>query len=106
MIVTLVLASLLLPPVSAQERIFDAGYAQFDQDEGGSVVDPDGMQVTLLAEGLDKDVKAKSESVPMASFLDGSAGKDLEEAAGALPSNLHVKSPIYEIKSRGPSPPT
>jgi spore germination protein YaaH len=104
LIVFLVIAALLLPPVSAQERILEAGYTEIDGDEGGSVLDPDGMQVTLLPEGLEKDVKLKEESVPMASFMDGSAGKDLEEAARALPSSLHVKSPIYELGFKGGMP--
>jgi hypothetical protein len=104
LIAVLVVVSLLLPPVSAQERILDAGYESIPGDEGGSALDSDGMQVTLLAEGLEKDVKLKHESVPMASFLDGSAGKDLRDAAQALPSTLHIKSPIYEMDVKGPMP--
>jgi hypothetical protein len=104
LIVFMVIVAVLLPPVSAQERILDAGYTEIDAQEGGSVVDPDGMQVTLLPEGLEKDIKLKEESVPMASFMEGSAGKDLEEAAKALPSNLHVKSPIYRMNVKGSMP--
>jgi len=103
-IVVLVIAGLLLPPVSAQERVFEAGYRTIDRDEGGSVQDSDGMQVTVLPEGLEKNVKLKLEAVPMASFLDGSAGADLKEAAEALPSTLHVRSPIYEIGIKGSTP--
>ena len=103
-IVVLVIAGLLLPPVSAQERVFEAGYKSIDRDDGGSVVDSDGMQVTVLAEGLEKDVKLKLESVPRASFLEGSAGKNLKSAAESLPSTLHVRSPIYEIGLKGPMP--
>ncbi len=103
-IVVLVAISLLLPPVSAQERILDAGYVRIDKEEGGAVSDPDGMQVYLLPGGLEKDVKLKEESVPMASFMDGSAGRDLEEAAKALPSHLRVKSPIYSVRVKGQMP--
>ena len=103
-IVVLVVITLLLPPVSAQERILSAGYVRIDKEEGGAVSDPDGMQVVLWPEGLEKDVKLKEESVPMASFLDGSAGQDLKEAAEALPSTLHVKSPIYELGVKGSMP--
>jgi hypothetical protein len=103
-IVVLVVAGLLLPPVSAQERVFEAGYRSIDRDEGGSVQDPDGMQVTMPSEGLEKDVKVKLEAVPMASFLDGSAGQDLKTAAETLPSSLHVRSPIYEIGLKGEMP--
>ena len=104
LIVVMVVVALLLPPVSAQERIFEAGYIDIDRDEGGSILDPDGMQVTLPSTGLEKDAKLKEESVPMASFMDGSAGKDLVEAAKMLPSSLHVKSPIYQMDVKGPVP--
>ncbi len=104
LIVVLLIAILLLPPVSAQDRVLDAGYMTIGAGEGGSVLDTDGMQVTLLPEGLENDVKLKEESVPMASFLEGSAGKDLKEAAQTLPSTLHVKSPIYQISAKGSVP--
>ncbi|MFN2169623.1 MAG: hypothetical protein ACK2U9_25605, partial [Anaerolineae bacterium] len=104
LIVLLLIACMLLPPVSAQERILEAGYTSIDRDEGGALVDSDGMQVTVLAEGMDEDIKLKEESVPMASFLDGSAGKELKEAAQALPATLHVKSPVYELSVKGEMP--
>jgi hypothetical protein len=104
LIVFLVIIALFLPPVSAQERFLEAGYTQIDSDDGGSVVDSDGMQVTLLPEGLEKDVKVKEEQVPMIRFMDGSAGKDLKEAAAAIPSHLQAKSPVYQISVKGPMP--
>jgi len=105
LIVVLLVLALLLPPVSAQERILDAGYEAIDRDNGGSVIDPDGMQVTLSPAGLQGNVKIKEESVPMASFMDGSAGKDLVAAAEALPTNLRPKSPVYKMSVKG-EPPT
>ncbi|HFD39131.1 MAG TPA: hypothetical protein ENJ31_04695, partial [Anaerolineae bacterium] len=104
LIAVLVIASLLLPPVSAQERILDAGYTEIDSDEGGAVVDPDGMQVTLLPEGMEKDIKVKEEQVPMVRFLEGSAGKEMKEAAAAIPSHLQAKSPVYQVSVKGPMP--
>jgi hypothetical protein len=106
LITILVVASLLLPPVSAQERILEAGYQEIDQERGGSALDPggDGMQVTLWPEGLEDDVRLRVESVPFAIFMSGKAGKDLEEAAAALPLHLQVKSPVYEIGVKGPMP--
>ena len=103
-IAALVIAALLLPPVSAQDRILEAGYKTIDLETGGSVQDPDGMQLTVWPEGMTEDVKLKEESVPRASFMDGSAGSELVEAAKALPSHLHVKSPIYEIQVKGEMP--
>ncbi len=104
MIPVLVVVSLLLPPVSAQQRIFEAGYSTIEQDQGGSVVDPDGMQVTLLPAGLSEDVSAKLESVPRVDFLGGTAGKEMELAAQSLPSHLIIKSPVYRIRIKGEAP--
>ncbi|MFC2029487.1 hypothetical protein ACFLWA_02020 [Chloroflexota bacterium] len=103
-IVVLLITVILLPPVSAQRRILDAGYVKIDNEDGGAISDPDGMQIYLLPDGLEKDVKLKEESIPMASFMDGSAGRDLEEAARALPSHLRVKSPIYTVRVKGRMP--
>lgn len=101
LIAVLLIASLLLPPVSAAERLAGAGFESIDSETGGSASDPDGMQVTLWPDGMQGDVKLRAGSVPMASFLDGSAGGRLEEAARALPSTLLVRSPVYEIEMRG-----
>jgi hypothetical protein len=106
-IAVMLILGLFLPPISVQARILDAGYTRIDPDEGGSVSDPDGMQVTVWPEGLDKDVKLKVESVPNASFNAGSAGRNLKEAAAALEATgntLRAKSPIYEISVKGPMP--
>jgi hypothetical protein len=103
-IVALLIAALLLPPVSAQERILDAGYQTIDSETGGSVEDPDGMQVVIWPEGMEGDLKVKEESVPRASFMDGSAGSELVEAAKVLPPHLHIKSPIYQIQIKGTMP--
>ena len=48
----LVLASVLLPPVSAAQRILERGYTTITVDEGGAVEDPDGTQLTILPEGM------------------------------------------------------
>ena len=104
MIVGLLIAAVLLPPVSAQERIFEAGYLDIDHEEGGSVTDPDGMQLTVLPGSAPKDCKIKEEQVPMVRFLDGSAGKVLKEAAAAIPFYLQAKSPVYQLDVKGPMP--
>ena len=46
-IAVMLILGLFLPPISVQARILDAGYTRIDADEGGSVSDPDGMQVTV-----------------------------------------------------------
>ncbi len=106
LIAAMMVLALLLPPVSAQERILESGYTSIDRDEGGSVVDPgDSMQVTLLPDGLLSDVKLREDAVPMRTFLDGMAGKDLYSAAEALQSDtIQVKSPIYRMALKGTMP--
>lgn len=104
LIVVLVILALLLPPVSAQERILEAGFKAIDRDEGGSAQDPDGMQVTLLPEGLQDDVKVKLQSIPNATFQDGKAGKELYAAAQALTTNMRPRSPIYTLDLKGDMP--
>jgi hypothetical protein len=104
LIPVLVIVSLLLPPVSAQQRIFEAGYSTIEQEQGGSVVDPDGMQVTLLPAGLRESVRIKLQSVPRLDFLGGTAGKEMEVAAQALPSHLLIKSPVYDLQVKGEAP--
>lgn len=95
----LIVLSVLLPPVSAMERIFEAGYTTIGR-EGGAIRDPDGMQLTLLPEGISGKVKIKIESIPRVSFLEGSAGRSLVKAAELLPSHLIMKSPFYKIELR------
>ncbi len=105
LIVVMIVLALLLPPVSAQDRILEAGYTAMDRDQGGSVTDPDGMQVTLWPDGLESDVRLLEEAVPMRTFLDGMAGKQLYAAAEALASDtLTVKSPIYTMAVKGAMP--
>ena len=43
-------------------------------------------------------------SVPRVSFLEGSAGEDLLEAASSIPPTLVAKSPFYQLKLRGEAP--
>ncbi len=101
----LMVLSVLLPPVSAIERIFEAGYSTIDMG-GGAITDPDGMQVTFLPEGMSSAIKAKLTSISRNTFLEGSAGRDLLRAAEIMPSNLVMKSPFYSTSLRGGKIPT
>jgi spore germination protein YaaH len=96
----LCVAIILLPPVSAAQRILDINYTLIDKD-GGAVRDPDGMQVTFLPEGIKRAFKVKLTSEPRTSFLEGSAGKELLTAAEAIPANLIMKSPLYRLDTKG-----
>ncbi len=103
-IVVLLIVSILMPPISAGARISSAGYATIALN-GGSVSDPDGTQVTFPADGVKTPFKAKLSSLPRAVFLAGTdGGKELKKAAAAIPSNLILKSPFYQLSIKGTSP--
>jgi spore germination protein YaaH len=99
----LLAASLLLPPISLRERLFEAGFAPIAMG-GGSVVDPDGTQVTLPAEGLQAPVRVRLTSIPRLEFLEGSAGRALRKAAESIPEYLVMRSPLYQVALRGSMP--
>ena len=99
----LIIAAVLLPPISGLERVLSAGHTAISLD-GGAVVDPDGTQVTFPAEGLSEPIKAKLVSIPRLNFLEGSAGADWVPAAEALPNWLVPKSPLYVLSVRGSRP--
>jgi len=99
----LVLAGVLLPPISAGKRIIEGGYTPIGEDHW-SVEDPDGTQLTVPPEGLSGQLSVKLTSVPRLNFLEGSAGKHLLKAAESLPLYLEMKSPLYLISWRGAMP--
>ena len=99
----LVALALVLPPISAVERVLAAGYTAIGP-EGGSVVDPDGARLTVLAEGLTSGgTRVRMSSIPRADFLEGRAA-GFEAAGGSLPEWLQPKSPLYTLSSFGPAP--
>ncbi len=103
-IVVLLVVSLLMPPISAWARISSLGYTPISY-EGGSVSDPDGTQITFPADGVALPFEAKISSLPRVIFLAGTdVGKEMEKAAAAIPQNLVLKSPFYQISIRGKSP--
>ncbi len=99
----LLIASLLLPPISAAQRVADLGTSRITS-EGGAIGDPDGTQVLILPGAAVKPFRANISSVSRVSFLEGSAGADLAEAARAIPARLVAKSPFYQLKLRGEPP--
>lgn len=99
----LLIASLLLPPISAAERVAGLGTTRITA-EGGTIGDPDGTKVIVLPGAAVKPFRATISSVPRLNFLEGSAGAILDEAAGAIPARLVAKSPFYQLKLRGEPP--
>ena len=80
----LVLSALLLPPVSLADRLLSIGYERIGRD-GGAIQDPDGSQVTFLAEGVKRSFRVKLDAVPRSLFLEGAAGNSLLTAAESIP---------------------
>ena len=99
----LIIAVLLLPPISAATRIADLGTSPISE-AGGTIADPDGTQVVFMPGTVASPFRATVSSVPRVSFLEGSAGKDLLEAAKSIPPALVAKSPFYALKLHGEAP--
>lgn len=103
LIPVLVIAILLLPPISAVQRVANLGSTQISE-AGGTLTDPDGTQVVFLPGTISQRFRATLSSVPRPTFLAGSAGKNLLQAAKAIPPDLIAKSPFYQLKLRGDAP--
>jgi len=99
----LLIASLLLPPISVGQRLLEAGYVEIPET-GGAVLDPDGTQITIPPEGVTGPLKIRLTAIPRVTFLEGSAGKALLAAASGLPNHLIMKSPFYRIEAHGSLP--
>jgi len=99
----LIILALLLPPISLPQRIADLGAVRIGA-EGGAVSHADGVQVIFTPGTYDKTFRVKLDSIPRLSFLDGSAGDDLRAAVEAIPSQLVMKSPFYQLTLRGDPP--
>ena len=101
----LVIVALLLPPVSLLERLGIVGYTTVNA-ENSIISHPDGLTLSVDPETFTDKLRVRLEAVPRLEFLEGSAGAALREAVEALPGYLEVKSPLYQIQTRGkPSQP-
>jgi hypothetical protein len=95
----LVLAVLLLPPISLGSRLMTIGYTRIDS-RGGSLT-TGGMEINFLPQGVIQSFRVKLDAIPRTDFLKGSAGNSLVAAAEAIPPNLILKSPYYRIQWQG-----
>lgn len=98
----LLFAALWLPPISFRERVLEAGFTTVDDETGGSVLDPDGTQITILPEGMVAPFRIHLSSIPRIDFLRGAGG--MAEAAKNIPQFLEIKSPLYKVNFRGTMP--
>lgn len=101
LIPVLVAASLLLPPISVADRVLSAGHTAYGKN-GGSLLDPDGTQLTVPAGAVNDRVEIRLVSVPRVDLLAGTAGD--QTIGQAIPSNLEIKSPLYLFSVRGEMP--
>jgi len=96
----LVVVVLLLPPISLLERLGIMGYTALNAAKG-SISHPDGLALSVDPATFTGRLRVRMESVPRLEFLEGSAGAALRRAVEALPNYLVVKSPLYQIRTRG-----
>jgi len=96
----LLIIALLLPPISAIQRITSLGYERIDEG-GATLAETDGAQVTFVPGTIKQPFGARLSAVPRVNFLEGSAGRDLLAAAKAIPPHLVAKSPFYRLDLRG-----
>jgi hypothetical protein len=106
LIVVLLVAIVLLPPISAVDRVLSVGYTTIPAEEGGFVTAEDGAQLMLFPEGTQNDTKIRFTAIPRSRFLEGSVDNDRLKAAENIPLWLIMKSPYYEIRFRGRKAPT
>ncbi len=96
MVVVLVVAGLLLPPISLGKRLLNSDFVKLDADNA-RVSHPDGFSLAVDPALLAKAVRVKLDSVPRLNVVDGQSPEDWREAAAALPTYLVLKSPLYGI---------
>ncbi len=99
----LLVLALLLPPVNLLDRLQAFTYTRISS-AGGVIADQDGTTVNFPAEGVRTAFSAMVEGTPRADFIEGQAGRDLYDAARALPDYLIPKSPFYDVEMRGEGP--
>lgn len=105
-IVVLLVAIILLPPISAAERFLSFGYADIPAEEGGFVSTEDGAQLIIPPEGIERKIKVRFTAIPRSNFLEGSSGSELLTAAENIPLWLIMQSPYYQVQFRGRKAPT
>ena len=102
LIAVLLIVGLLLPPVSLFERVgLSCSGVTLDTNTPATSTD-DGLTVALSDPA--QSLKLKLQSVAQTKFEAGEAGDDLAAARSALPVNLVLHSPIYQINPCSAAP--
>ncbi len=104
-LVILIIAALLLPPISLPQRFADRGMTSIPAATDSNISDPDGTKVAFPAYGVPSGFRAKLVSVPRDRFLNGEGGDAARAAANALAGlPLIPRSPLYTVETAGSSP--
>ncbi len=104
-LVVLIIAALLLPPISLPQKFATAGMETIPAQTDSDVSDPDGTRLAFPAYGVPDSFKAKLASTPREQFLNGEGGEDVVAAANALASlPLNPRSPLYQVETTGGEP--
>ncbi len=72
----LIVAVLLLPPISLLNRLETFTYTRIGAN-GGAITDPDGTIVNFPAEGVIASFQAQINSTPRGEFVEGQAGQEM-----------------------------
>jgi len=98
----LLLLVLLAPPISLWSRLNPSVGQTIQAQQGGTVFEGDGTQLTIPPGTLKGDVQVSLTSFPQVNFLAKSAGNDeAHRAADAIPLYLRLTSPYYQFETRG-----
>lgn len=104
-LVVLIIAALLLPPISLPQKFATAGMETIPAQTDSDVSDPDGTRLAFPAYGVPDSFKAKLASTPREQFLNGEGGEAVVAAANALASlPLNPRSPLYQVETTGGEP--
>ena len=101
-IAALVIAGLLLPPISLLERVFKPCGELSVGGDSPSAQHPDGL--TVLPAAAEQAYRLTLSAISRADFESGAAGEALIAAREALPVNLMLVSPVYQIEACGDQP--
>ena len=96
----LLVAALLLPPVRLLDRIPYLAYTPVDSN-GATISEPDGTALVFPPENVLEPFRILLSSIPRAEFLNDSAQEEWAAMKAALPDSLQPKSPIYEVDVQG-----
>jgi len=100
-IVLLVVAVLLLPPISLVTRLQERGFTRLEPG-AAALISPDGLSLAAASPAPNgSNLAVKVSAVSSQAFQEGQAGDAWNGARQALPSYLTLKSPIYEITAQG-----